>query len=480
MGEEMPLEKLRAYLRELTPEARALLLATIERAPERGEEVPAAEFILEELRRDLPRPSPRPSPPPSPASLLDRLGPPARMFFAPLEPFLVDDSPEHAHRGRIARAALEPAWQWICRDLMPAEAKAYCDQTARVLLTTDRGTSERLARAFQDQVVERIRDAVADVQNDAKARQRLAAQVGTPRAIEHLGEIVGVLRARNALAVFASRLPTQIRNLADEQLANVKALLDSPIGGHPDVFNYALILVMTRLAAPWQLVRLAIQSADSDIAAKVAASPYAVAVTMILDELDRIMGVLRDHLKRGQFAVVGERLKDIHDAVRLLRTEMDLSGDSPWARQLTAIRSEISSLIKHEIDTVPGRVRRLLRLRKPNEMRPGAVIDPTEVEDTEALIEFVNVCRNYAGELAINEVTLRVHSELQNYLETSASPLLDSLRGADDAHRAFRLSQVDATVRFAGKVFGASYASLLAKAAEVAAQDGERKAAAKG
>jgi hypothetical protein len=34
---------------------------------------------------------------------------------------------------------------------------------------------------------------------------------------------------------------------------------------------------------------------------------------------------------------------------------------------------------------------------------------------------------------------------------------------------------VEASVRFSGKVFGPSYASLLAKAAEVAAQDGERK-----
>jgi hypothetical protein len=73
-------------------------------------------------------------------------------------------------------------------------------------------------------------------------------------------------------------------------------------------------------------------------------------------------------------------------------------------------------------------------------------------------------------------VTLRVNSELQNYLETGTSPLLDGLRGADDATRPLRLAQVDAAVRFAGKVFGASYASLLAKAAEVAAQ-GERKAA---
>jgi hypothetical protein len=103
------------------------------------------------------------------------------------------------------------------------------------------------------------------------------------------------------------------------------------------------------------------------------------------------------------------------------------------------------------------------------------VLDAAEVDETEALIDFVSVCRNYASELAINEITLRVHSELQNYLETGTSPLLDALRAGDDAHRAFRLSQVDATVRFAGKVFGPSYASLLAKAAEVAAQDGDRK-----
>jgi len=122
-------------------------------------------------------------------------------------------------------------------------------------------------------------------------------------------------------------------------------------------------------------------------------------------------------------------------------------------------------------------VRRLLRPRQANETRPGAVLDEGEVAETEALIEFVGVCRNYASELAINEVTLRVHSELQNYFETSTSPLLDSLRAADDAHRALRQSQVDAAVRFSGKVFGASYASLLAKAAEVAAQGADRKAA---
>jgi hypothetical protein len=55
--------------------------------------------------------------------------------------------------------------------------------------------------------------------------------------------------------------------------------------------------------------------------------------------------------------------------------------------------------------------------------------------------------------------------------------LLDALRGASSGERDFRHSQIDAAVRFCAKVFGQEYASLLAKAAEVASHDHERKVA---
>jgi hypothetical protein len=474
MAEQLPVEKLRAYLRELKPEARALLLNELERRALSPDAVPGGRVLLEELRRDLRHAGQ--------TSMViderDRANAPSRMFFTPLDPFLVDDSLDHVHRGRLSRAALEPIWQWICRDLMPGPAAAYSEQIGRLLLTNDKPTSERLARAFQDQVAEKIREILAASQDDLRTRQKLAAQIGTPRAVDDLREVLGILRARDALALFASRLPPQIKNLADEQLDSVKGLLDSPVGGHRDVFVYALVLVMSRLAAPWQLVRLAIRAAETDVASKVAGTTYAVAVSIVLSDMERMVGKLRDNVKRGRFTAIGELLKDIHDAARTLRTEMDLSGDSPWARQLTTIRSGVSNLLKSEIETVSGRMRRLVRPRKANEISRDAVLDASEVEETEALIEFVSICRNYASELAINEVTLRVHSELQNYLETQTPALLDGLRTTEEEHRAFRLSQVDAAVRFSGKVFGASYASLLAKAAEVAAQGGERKAAA--
>src|SRR5262245_48153366 len=358
---EGPLEKLRLFLRGLPPAARALLRAELERAAARGEELPAGDFILTELRRhdaEVAEPPKTEEPPPAatlgPLPAVGQLPVPpdsaesgriesaARMFFAPLEPFLVDDVPDRAHRGRIVRAALDPVWQWLCRDVMAKEAKTYSDEMARILLTNDRSMSERMARAFQDQAVQRMRDALAAGQDDTKVRQRLAGQLGIPNALDHLREIVGILRARDALNVFASRLPPQIKNLADDHLDNVRALLDSPLGGHPDVFVYALILVMPRLASPWQLVRLAVRAAESDVAAKIMGTSYAVAVTIILGEMDRILSRLRDDIRRGRFDAASESLKDLYEAARLLRTELDLSGDSPWARQLTATRSERS------------------------------------------------------------------------------------------------------------------------------------------
>jgi hypothetical protein len=467
MGSEgLSVDQLRDYLRELTPQARTMLVAELERAKLRGDAVPGADLILQELRAAR---APGERPPP-------RIGNPQRLFFQPLQPFLMDGQADRRQRGRIARASLDPIWQWLARDLVPVETKAYADHLSRHLLAGEAQQADQLAKAFQDRVVQRIQETIGAASHDDKALRRLAAQVGVPHAIEELREIVSVLKVRDAIAVIASRLPVQIKNLADETLDSVKALLDSPVARHRDVFAYGVLLVWSRLTSPWQLIRLATRAAVSDAADRIAETPFSVAVTIVIDDVEEMVSRLRAHLKSRDAAAVATLLKDIHDGVRALRTELDLSVDSPWARQLARIRGDVSELLKAAVETAPGRVRRLLGQRTQRDIAAGSALDSIEVGDTEAMIELVSVCRNYANELAINEVTLRVYSELQSHLDTAMNPLLDSLRHAGDVDRAFRQSQVDAAVRFAAKIFGPSYASLFAKAAEVAAQ-GERKIA---
>jgi hypothetical protein len=460
-------ERLRDYLRTLKPEARAMLVAELERSVSRGEESAGNELILQELRRAIRVEG-------QPQARMDNA---ARMFFVSVEPFLIDDAPDHKRAGRLARVSLEPIWEWIGRDLIPAEAKALGDDINRALLANDRVKAEQRTRALQDRAILRMRDALASVTGDDKARRRLAVQVGTPRALEDLATLIGILANRDLLNELARRLPNHLRTFERDQIDSVKLLLEAAIaqktqGGanvaKTDVFLYGFVLIMGRLAAPWQLIRIATRAAETDVAARIAETPYARAVSIVLGEIECMVNDLRGELKAHR--PVASLLKNIHDAVRGVRTEIDLSGDSPWSRQLTAIRTEVSDVLRAEIEAAPGRVRRLLRPRPAKEIVPGSQLDETDVSDAEMLVEFVGVCRSYAHELAVNEMTMRSYTELQHYLENGTKVLLDALRQAGDADRPFRQSQMDAAIRFCGCVFGADYAGLLAKAAEIAVQ----------
>jgi hypothetical protein len=462
-------EKLRGFLRELPPRARAMLLAELERG---GDAVPGSDIIIRELRATERSFEPAPTPPLAPAAEPEPVAPaaalsdldsyPARMFFTFLEPFFVDDAPEQVHHGRLARAAAGPIWEWICRDLLPEETKAYGENVAKLL------AAGQATNAFHERVAQAIEKALAGIAGDDKARRKLATQIGTPRALDDVRYLATVLKSRDVLAVLAGKIPPKIRNFTDEHIAPVIGFLDSTAGRQRDVYMMSLVLVLGRLASPWQLIRLAIKAADSDFPARIAETPYAPAVTIVLAELERLVRRLDANLRRGQAMEQPNLLKDIHDMARGLRTEIDLSVDSAWARALAAIRGQLAAAVRPEIESAPGRVRRMLRVRAGKEIVPGSVLDASDVGEIEALLGFVGQCRNYANELAINEMTMRAFSEVQNYLETQIDTLLDGLRTAGKADRSYRQSQFDAAVRFCGKIFGGEYAETLKKAAEVA------------
>jgi hypothetical protein len=444
-----------------------MLVQELERGLLRGGESAANDLILQELRNAI-RAAAQPVP---------RIGDAARLFFVPLEPFLIDGRADHKRVGRIARASLEPIWSWIGRDLIPAEAKALSEEINRALISNDRPKAEQLVRALQERTVQRMKDAIAETGSDDKARRRLAVQVGTPRAMEDLGALLVILALRDTFADLARRLPGHIRSFEREYVDQAKIFLDTaaaqvaletgPIK-KSDFFLHGLIVTMNRLAAPWQLIRIATRAAESDDVARIAESPYAAAVTIVLGEIEWMVAELRTELKAGR--PTASMLKNIHDAVREIRSAMDLAVDSAWSRQLTAIRADVSGLLKAEIEATPGCVRRLLRPRPAKDIAPGSLLDSIDVSEAETRVEFVSACRHYANELAVNEVTVRAHSELTLHLETGTKVLLDSLRQAGDADRPFRQSQVDAAIRFCRTVFGGEYAGLLAKAAEVAVQ----------
>src|SRR5581483_9249308 len=328
---------------------------------------------------------------------------------------------------------------------------------------------EQLVRGFQDRAAAKIEEIFSLAQRDDRVRRRLFAQIGTPRATDDATTLMRVLKARDLFAASGAKLPGHVDNLADAMLDQAKELVDSIQATDRKLFIYALLLVMSRLAAPWQLIRLATRAAGSDNVMRVSETPYEVAVAIMLAELGRLVGELKADLKDRKLLSVVSLLKFIHDAARGMRTALDLTQDSPWGRELSTLRAQVSDTLKGELEQAPARVRKLLRPRPPTEIRADSTLDTDEVTQTEALMDLVVACRHFGSELAIAEPSQRAFAELKQFLDAGMSPLLDGLRHAGDADRAFRQAQVDASVRFCTKIFGPEYGSTLGKAALAAA-----------
>jgi hypothetical protein len=451
------IERLKDYLGQLPPQAQALLMREFERAIERGEDTAVANLVLEQLRKVARGPEQGTSP---------RNRDSARLLFRTLEPFLVEGNLP-PRPGQIRRASLAPVFQWLARDGAPEQMRDY-----ETTLANDDGRGLEVAiRKLQLAAADAIFKITAPSGGD---KQRALTRIGPPDVIEDLVPIASVFHAREALDGFGTRVPGFIRVFGDSQIAAVCAALNIPTLQTPQLLPFVLTMIMQRLTAPWQIIRIAIKMAASDDELRVAGTPYGIAVTIALHDLFCLATGLRLDIRRGHFANVPENLKALHDGVRGLRTELDLRNDSTWGKQLASIRAEISNTLQSEIESVPGRVRRILRQRPDKDIPAGARIDTAEVQEAASLIGFVAVCRTHASELAINEVTLRTYSDLQHYVEQTTESLVQSLRGGDSKARAYRQTQAQAAIRFCEALFGHEYAALMSRAVENALT-GERK-----
>jgi hypothetical protein len=362
----------------------------------------------------------------------------------------------------MRRASLATVWMLLGREGMPEAMSAF----ATTLASGSAPDVERAVRELQAAASETIAQSTGSVPGGE--RQRPLGRIGAQSVVEDIVSIGAVLGVREAMDALSHKLPGQLRAFGESQIKSVTASLNLPALQTPQTLPFALSLVMPRLPAPWEIVRLGISVAASDDEIRVAGTPFGVTVTMAIHDLSRIATELRADIKRGQFKDISDHLKTLHDGMRGLRTELDLRTDSTWGRALSGIRTEISNSLQSEIESVPGRVRRLLRQGPNKDVTVNSRIDPVDVEEVAALIDFVAICRNYASELAINEVSLRAHTELQQYVETATQNLVESLRVEDPKVRAFRKMQMQAAIRFCEVLFGPDYASLMSKAADVA------------
>jgi len=346
-------DRMSEYLRQLTPQARSSLLVELERLEACGAAVPGTATMLENLRAELRKGG----------QSHHRIANPSRYFFSPVESLLVDGAPEHDNSGRILRGSLATIWEWISRDLLPTMTSEYVAQMRPLIAADKQPEIRKVAAAFQTKVVTYLDSALGSPDGATRARSQLAIHTASCAAYNDLVKLLCVLRKRDALAKLNDALPKDIVKFDGVQVAKVTALLNAFRKHHPEALPFALTLVAKRLKTFWQLVRLATKAAPSKNSADIAATPYAIAVSMVLDRLEDKGTALRAALQTKQVIDATALMAEIYDAEYALRVGIDRLDQSPWGVRLDGAINRIGTLIEAEVSKFPKNVGHVLASR---------------------------------------------------------------------------------------------------------------------
>jgi hypothetical protein len=353
--------RLKEFLQRLTPPTRSNLLEELERLEHCGAEIPGAVQVLETLRAEFR----------SSGQTQKRNSTPARHFFAPLEPLLLEGAPQHAATGGIQRGSLSAIWEWISRDLLPTMARDYTKQVTDLIAADKQREARQAAATFQTKVVKSMENILNSPDSANQIRAKLAAYTASPAVFDDLVKMQAALRARDQLAKFDEALPAKMRRFEDAELAKVTPLLGAFAKTNPEQVAFALALVAGRLKPHWQLIRLATKASPTKNAADLAATPYAIVVTMVLDRLQDKRELLRVALKQERILVAKELLIDIYDTEYALRVRIDQLAESDWGKRLDALMASITELVESEVSRFPDNVGHVLgsrRLRSHNSL----------------------------------------------------------------------------------------------------------------
>ena len=352
-------DKIEDYLQRLTPTARSNLLTELERLEVCGAEMPGSAAILEKLRAEF-----RKSEPPQKSGQPQkRVANPSRYFFTPLEPLLVNGALEHANSGRILRGSLAPIWEWITRDLLPTMARDYESEMKKLIAADKQREIKQVAGTFQTKIVKYLESTLGSPDGVKQTRIKLATYTASHAAYGDLTKMLHVLRTRDALAKFNDALPAAIDKFDDARVSQVAQLLDGFRKSNAEELAFAMALVARRLKTPWQLIRLTTRLAPSKNAADIAATPYAIAVTMVLDQLDDKRLALRVALKNERVLVAKELLIEIDATEHALQSHIDRLDETDWGKRLRNLMDQINAMVEAEVRRFPDKVDHILASR---------------------------------------------------------------------------------------------------------------------
>ncbi|WP_346914572.1 hypothetical protein, partial [uncultured Roseibium sp.] len=354
---ELLTNKITTYLQGLSPQAVENLVRKLEKSRDSGLKDPHLELILAaslQLLRD-----PREAEAAVARGGALRRNQVQRMFFTPLEEFLINENLPNRQEGRVYRPHLDRVWQWIGRDVLPGDVRRVLEEAEKETVSEER--LDNFVHALRRRAVDAVGSALERIDLSDKERRRLSIEMGGERGIADLKDIHKILAAERWLMPFLNMVPETLSENRIKVDTDVLNLVDKCSAKYPDHISVVAAALLERADTPSALCTFAGRLARTDDPKLISASQFAPFVDVVMSEAERLNVLALEHRKNNPDPVAfSQALSEYHSLVRGVELDMDLSQTGDWHKRLSGTKRNISEVVTRELNNAHGAVRRAL------------------------------------------------------------------------------------------------------------------------
>lgn len=455
--------KIKTYLSSLSPKAIEALVRNLETASTKIDADPHLNLVLTAAVAMLRKP--QPAAPDMPGGDMRRAQI-ERMFFSPLELFLIDEALPNRQEGRVQRAMLGKVWKWLGRDVMPGDIRMVLDQAGNPAVSAER--VDALVHALRSRSVDAVGEALSKSVKSEKERRLIAVELGGERGISELVDIHKIFAAERWLVPFLQNLPDRVNERRLKHDLDVLRMVDKCAVRFPDHVPVVAAALIERSETPSALCTFAGRLAGDDDPKVIAGSQFAPFVDVVMSEAERLQVLALEHRRNNPDPVAfSQALAEYHTLVRGVERDMDLSMTGKWRNRLAETKRTISNEVTRELNGAHGAIRRALQVPKHN-AEGKMVTDQAAIDDAVRAICVVNMVRKASETFAVNEVGKRTRQGVEQTLEIVTRSLIADIGKARGPELEARQAAADVAIMLSEIYFGPDYAAQLRRSRQSA------------
>ncbi|WP_321449610.1 hypothetical protein [uncultured Cohaesibacter sp.] len=408
-------EKLKLYLSTLSESAQKMLLRNLEKAQREGNSDAAAELIVAALR-DLLRIEEKIVP-------LEEFA--KKDFFREARFFTSEIDLLSKVEARISPTSFDVIWSWIKRDIVAPE---HLQKLAMDCTDLEKHEISKHSAEICADLVAAIKARLKVVSRELGGEQKLTNHLGGEIVYKDLLDVLVSAERLMPLKPILSRMPKEVASWSSPEGDEAYKLISRYVQQAPLRTSWLFSAVSKKLLSPRLRIQLATKLSGSDDAIQVAATVYAPAIQHMLAEMDAHVAEVDKHLK--EFSGLHKALDHLRSwsvLAKAVEVELEVPNQSLWGGALTEMRKKMSRILKSEVESAPGLVRKALRAPKSGE--PEAV-DSDLIIDAVRASQIFHQAELAKDSLAMNGPIAEARKELDQSFEILTKSLVDRTRRA--------------------------------------------------